>query len=239
MTLAERLKRARTQQGISQKALGEMVGISQAAIQKIETGKAAQTTKLMDLAHALKVRPEWLSSGEEPMRFDGVPTPQPGYSTAHETNLKVKTWEDLDDIQKQDFVEVPLLDISLSAGPGCCVVNESSDFFLTFQRRYLKKMRVPESAAKLVRVNGRSMEPMLNDGDIVGINTGDTEIRDGKAYAICQADLLRVKILIARPDAVIIRSINREEYPDEVIPRDQFHDQVRIIGKVFWSAHSW
>ncbi|YCI30845.1 helix-turn-helix transcriptional regulator [Erwinia sp. PK3-005] len=239
MTLAERLKAARTQQGISQKALGEMVGVSQAAIQKIETGKAAQTTKLMELAHALKVRPEWLSSGEEPMRQDRIPSLSPDYSTASETNLKVKAWENLDDNLKQDFVEVPLLNISLSAGPGYCVVDESSEFFLIFQRRYLKKMRVPENAAKLVRVNGRSMEPTLNDGDIVGINTNDTEIRDGKTYAICQADLLRVKILIATPDSVIIRSINRDEYPDEVIPRDQFHDQVRIIGRVFWSAHNW
>jgi transcriptional regulator with XRE-family HTH domain len=40
--------------------LAELVGVSQPAMQKIETGKAEQTTKLVDIARALKVRPEWL-----------------------------------------------------------------------------------------------------------------------------------------------------------------------------------
>ena len=30
---------------------------------------------------------------------------------------------------------------------------------------------------------------------------------------------------------MIIRSINREEYPDEVMDRDEFHETIRIIGK--------
>jgi transcriptional regulator with XRE-family HTH domain len=69
-TLAERLKEARTLRGLTQKALGDLVGVSQAAIQKIETGKANQTTKLVELANALMVKPEWLSSGVGPMRSD-------------------------------------------------------------------------------------------------------------------------------------------------------------------------
>ena len=55
---------------MTQKALGEAVGVSQAAIQKIETGRAAQTTKLLDIANALRVRPEWLSSGTGAMSAD-------------------------------------------------------------------------------------------------------------------------------------------------------------------------
>lgn len=57
---------------MTQKALGEAVGVSQAAIQKIETGRAAQTTKLLDIANALRVRPEWLSSGTGAMSADSV-----------------------------------------------------------------------------------------------------------------------------------------------------------------------
>lgn len=66
-TLAERLKEARSARGLTQKALGDLVGVSQAAIQKIETGKANQTTKLVDIANALGVMPDWLSSGEGSM----------------------------------------------------------------------------------------------------------------------------------------------------------------------------
>jgi DNA-binding XRE family transcriptional regulator len=40
---------------MTQKTLGDAVGVSQAAIQKIETGRAAQTTKLLDIANALRL----------------------------------------------------------------------------------------------------------------------------------------------------------------------------------------
>lgn len=70
-TLAERLKEARSLRGLTQKALADLVGVSQAAIQKIETGKASQTTKIVELANALMVKPEWLSSGKGAMLLTG------------------------------------------------------------------------------------------------------------------------------------------------------------------------
>lgn len=229
-TLAERLKFARTNKGLSQKALGEAVGVSQAAIQKIETGKARETTKLTELAMALDVRPEWLATGS------GAQIVEP--SNIRESSLKATVWEDMDK-DEDEFVEIPLLNVSLSAGDGSYELEESPEFALVFRRYYLKRMGVPEQAAKLVRVSGQSMEPTLHDGDVVGVNMQDNVIRDGKTYAICQSDLLRVKTLIATPSSVIIRSINRDEYPDEVMDRDDFAKNVRIIGKVFWSSHSW
>ena len=229
--LAERLKKARTARGLSQKALGEAVGVSQAAIQKIESGKARETTKLIDLAIALKVNPGWLSTGDGE---SGIAEP----SNIRESSLKAMVWEDMNK-DGDEFVEIPLLNVSLAAGDGSCELEESSDFALVFRRYYLKKIGVPERAAKLVRVRGQSMEPTLHDGDVVGVNMQDNVIRDGKTYAICQSDLLRVKTLIATPSSVIIRSINREEYPDEVLDRDEFTKTVRVIGKVFWSSHSW
>ncbi|EPT6136281.1 XRE family transcriptional regulator [Salmonella enterica subsp. enterica serovar Newport] len=233
-TFADRLNAAMSASGLSQAQLAEMVGISQPAIQKMSSGKTSGTRKMVELANALKVRPEWLSSGVGEMRYQEGPEP----SNIRESSLKATIWEDMNR-DSEEFVEIPLLNVSLSAGNGSCELEESSDFALVFRRYYLKKMGVSESAAKLVRVSGQSMEPTLNDGDVVGVNTQDTAIRDGKTYAICQSDLLRVKTLIATPTSVIIRSINRDEYPDEVLDREDFQKNVRVIGRVFWSSHSW
>ncbi|EHN5711748.1 TPA: XRE family transcriptional regulator [Salmonella enterica] len=233
-TFADRLNAAMSASGLSQAQLAEMVGISQPAIQKMSSGKTSGTRKMVELANALKVRPEWLSSGVGEMRYQEGPEP----SNIRESSLKATVWEDMNR-DSEEFVEIPLLNVSLSAGNGSCELEESSDFALVFRRYYLKKMGVSESAAKLVRVSGQSMEPTLNDGDVVGVNTQDTAIRDGKTYAICQSDLLRVKTLIATPTSVIIRSINRDEYPDEVLDREDFQKNVRVIGRVFWSSHSW
>lgn len=233
-TFADRLNAAMSASGLSQAQLAEMVGISQPAIQKMSSGKTSGTRKMVELANALKVRPEWLSSGVGEMRYQEGPEP----SNIRESSLKATVWEDMNR-DSEEFVEIPLLNVSLSAGNGSCELEESSDFALVFRRYYLKKMGVSESAAKLVRVSGQSMEPTLNDGDVVGVNTQDTAIRDGKTYAIYQSDLLRVKTLIATPTSVIIRSINRDEYPDEVLDREDFQKNVRVIGRVFWSSHSW
>ncbi|WP_092289530.1 MULTISPECIES: helix-turn-helix domain-containing protein [unclassified Cupriavidus] len=64
-TLAERLLHARKTRGLSQAALGELVGLSQPMIRKIEQG--SETSKVVELAIALGVRPQWLASGAEPM----------------------------------------------------------------------------------------------------------------------------------------------------------------------------
>ncbi len=220
--------------GLSQSQLAERAGVSQPAIQKLSSGKASSSRKVVEIAAALGIRPEWLSTGQGDMSYSNGSEP----SNIRESSLKAVVWEEMDK-DGDEFVEIPLLNVSLAAGDGSCELEESSEFALVFRRHYLKKAGVPEKAAKLVRVSGQSMEPTLHDGDVVGVNMQDNVIRDGKTYAICQSDLLRVKTLIATPSSVIIRSINREEYPDEVLDREEFTKTVRVIGKVFWSSHSW
>lgn len=234
-TFADRLNLAMKESGVNQPTLAEAIGIRQPSVWKMTTGKTQNPRRLLEIARVLGVRPEWLSKGEGPMHENGSDT-EP--TNIKESRLKAVVWEDVEQ-DRDEFVTVPLLNVVLSAGNGNCQVEESEEFSLIFRRYYLSKIGVPESAAKLVRVTGNSMEPTLHDGDVVGVNTQDTTIRDGKTYAICQADLLRVKTLIATPTTVIIRSINRDEYPDEVMSREEFQQNVRVIGKVFWSSHSW
>lgn len=233
-TFSERINYAIKLAGVSQSQLAERVGLSQPAIQKLTSGKATSSRKVVEIAAALGVRPQWLAYGDGTPEYSGIKEP----SNIRDSSLSAAVWEDMNK-DESEFVEIPLLDVSLSAGNGSCDVEESTRFALVFRRNYLNRMGVPESAAKLVRVNGYSMEPTLHDGDVVGVNTLDVSIRDGKTYAICQGDLLRVKTLIATPSSVIVRSINREEYPDEIFEKDDFIQNVRVIGRVFWSSHSW
>ncbi|CAI1544860.1 phage repressor protein C with HTH and peptisase S24 domain [Serratia sp. PL17] len=84
------------------------------------------------------------------------------------------------------------------------------------------------------------MEPRLQDGDVVGINTNDTRIREGKTYAIRHGNLLRVKVLIEHPDGgVTIRSLNKDEYGDEHLSYQQRKEQLVVLGRVFWSSSTW
>lgn len=148
-------------------------------------------------------------------------------------------WEDSTQ-DKEEFVEIPLLNIDFSAGDGCYEIIEREEFSLIFRRYYMHKMGMAVNVAQIIHISGSSMEPRLQDGDVVGINTDDTRIREGKTYAIRHGNLLLVKFLIEQPDGgVTIRSLNREEYQDEQLSYQQRKEQSVVSGRLFWSSSSW
>ena len=63
MNLSQRIVAAREHRGLTQDALAKLVGISQQAIQKLESEKSSSSRKLTEIAIACGVRPEWLASG--------------------------------------------------------------------------------------------------------------------------------------------------------------------------------
>ncbi|SCC65561.1 Phage repressor protein C, contains Cro/C1-type HTH and peptisase s24 domains [Kosakonia oryziphila] len=217
-TLAERLKEARILRGLTQKALGDLIGVSQAAIQKIETGKANQTTKLVDLANALMVRPEWLSSGDGVMRED---TSSPVESTA----------------KTPDIYRVDVLDVSASAGPGTMLASDFIETIRAIEYTPEKGMSlfgsVPPSAVKVITVRGDSMEGTIDPGDEIFVNI-DIRFFDGDGiYVFVFGNTLHVKRLQMHKDKLLVLSDNqryKEWYIDEE-DQDRFHIMAKVLIK--------
>ena len=82
-TLAERLKLAMDEGGFTQASLAEAAGVAQPSIWKIVSGRTKSSSRVVEIATALGVRPEWLASGQEPMRPEGVSA---GYRPVHVEN---------------------------------------------------------------------------------------------------------------------------------------------------------
>lgn len=227
-TLAERLKYARKYRGLTQSVLGELIGVSQAAIQKIESGKAYQTTKLVDLANALKVKPEWLGSGEGEMLLSAqgeALSPESEWGT-------VDAW-DKNTPLPDDEVEVPFLkDIEFACGDGRVHNEDHNGFKLRFSKATLRRVgaNTDGSGVLCFPAAGNSMEPVIPDGATVAVDTGNKRIIDGELYAINQGELKRIKQIYRKPGGkLLIRSVNRE-YDDE----EADESEVEIIGFVFW-----
>lgn len=72
MNTADRIKQRMQTIGITQDDLGKATGLTQPAIFKLLSGKTQRTTRLAEIAKALKVRPEWLATGEGPMQGDDL-----------------------------------------------------------------------------------------------------------------------------------------------------------------------
>ncbi|EBC3783246.1 TPA: helix-turn-helix domain-containing protein [Salmonella enterica subsp. enterica serovar Cotham] len=63
MTLATRLKDRRKELGITQAALAERTGISQQAINRIESGLIVRPRYILEISVALNCDPNWLLHG--------------------------------------------------------------------------------------------------------------------------------------------------------------------------------
>lgn len=231
-TLAERLKEARKLRGITQKALGDMVGLSQAAIQKIEVGKASQTSKILELSNALKIRPEWLNTGDGPMLLLGQNEAIPPEGEWGSVDL----WDNETPLP-DDEVEVPFLkDIELACGDGTFPREDYNGFKLRFSKATLRRVGAQNGSVLCFPAHGNSMEPVIPEGTTVAININDKKIIDGKVYAISQDGWNRLKILYRiGPNKLSIRSFNSSEHPDE----EADLNSVQVIGRMFWTSTIW
>jgi len=233
-TLAKRIKLTRQDKGMSQEELAEKAHVSQSLITKLESGKARESRKITALAAALGVSAEWLSTGkglkvtaeEGRINIESNAEWQPGF----------EFWDDDTPLSYDDIALPFFREVELSAGAGSCQVQENHGRKLLFSKRTLKSHGVSPEHAACVTVSGNSMEPILPDGATIGIDTSQTAIKDGKVYAIEHDGHLRVKRLYRMPGGKIrLNSYNKDEWPDEIVTPDE----IRILGKVFWSSVLW
>ncbi|QQE82910.1 XRE family transcriptional regulator [Pseudomonas putida] len=256
MKLSERIRAARLHAGLTQRDLAEKIGIAQTAISQLESGKTQRSSYLMAIASTCGVSSAWLAegwgtmlrdaasveaflnSGDHPLKTaheNAKPVYDPGVAVALEP---IQAWDD-DTPLEDDEVEIPFLrEVELSAGSGRTVIERSSTAKLRFGKRSLRAHNVQFDQAVCVVVSGNSMEPVLPDGSTVGVNIGQTQIVDGKMYAIKHDGQLRVKVLYRVPGGgVRFRSFNQSEHPDETYTADEMAEKsIEIIGRVFWGA---
>ncbi|HBX0767916.1 TPA: helix-turn-helix domain-containing protein [Klebsiella pneumoniae] len=217
-TLAERLREARKAASMTQKTLGDAVGVSQAAIQKIETGRAAQTTKLLDIAKALRVRPEWLSSGTGAMRADGDDDKKPSHIN-------------------HDVFRVDILDLAVSAGPG--IVNQEfveilhSVEYAPAEARHMFDGRKAESI-RIINVRGDSMSGTIEPGDLLFVDISVKSFDGDGIYAFLYDDTAHVKRLQKMKDKLLVISDNKSYAAWDPIEKDEMN-RVFVFGKVIGS----
>lgn len=140
---------------------------------------------------------------------------------------------DLDDGAPEGMVLVPESRIEFSAGDGRInygLVDEHAP--AAYRREWFQKHGINPDRVRRFRVTGDSMEPMLFAGDTILVCTEQTEVVDGRLYALRYGDQLRVKYLSKRIDGtLVLRSIN-PAYKDEEVPAELANEHITIIGRV-------
>ncbi|UOO82826.1 helix-turn-helix transcriptional regulator [Uruburuella testudinis] len=165
---------------------------------------------------------DWLLTGE------GEPFPG--------SNIQTQTAYDTlgNPVDTGEFIFVPRYDIQAAAGHGQLVGDEKPVFTMAFRRYWVENYITRDTKnLSVISVKGDSMEGVLNDGDSILINHGDTTPRDG-LYVLRLNENLLVKRLQLMPGGIVNVISANEAYPTFEINLNQATDDVAIIGRVEW-----
>ena len=87
---------------------------------------------------------------------------------------------------------------------------------------------------QVVEVRGRSMEPSIMNGAMVGVDVSDKHIESGELYACyIPHEGIVVKRIIMSPETVTIHSDNKN-HGDQVVMIDRINWDTFICGRVRW-----
>lgn len=138
-----------------------------------------------------------------------------------------------DDDHDPDLVYVPESRIEFSGGSGRVAYELLEDEEpATYRLSWFQKYGINPDRVKRFRVSGDSMIPMLYPRDTILVNLDETNIIDGKLYAIRYGDELRVKFLSRRLDGTIILRSQNEAYKDEEVSAELAQEHITVIGRV-------
>ncbi|MDR0467484.1 MAG: helix-turn-helix domain-containing protein [Campylobacteraceae bacterium] len=115
--------------------------------------------------------------------------------------------------------------IEASAGHGVENIYDESNII------YMPKSIMPKSndSVDVIRVKGDSMSPTINDGDLVFVDKKNIDVVSGKIYVIKIENEVFIKRLLKIPGQIIVRSDNKDTYPDF-----NFKEDCVIIGRVIY-----
>ena len=189
---------------------------SSATITNWKARGVSKEGRLLALAR-YSISPKWVENCDGPMLT--VPASNTGER------------EPIDLINNPDYPAVRRVQFKLSAGAtgfGVDYLGEE-DPPIVFKRDWFASNGYRPEALFAVRVANGSMEPGLYDGDTVVVNTGQTEPKDGKVFAVNYEGELVIKRLVRDGGQWWLASDN----PDQTrYPRKQAHDGAILLGEI-------
>lgn len=204
----------------TQSALAEELGVSRGAVSDAKAKDKIPAEWMLKLFRGHGLNPFWMETGRGAMYLDQgtVREDLPGGPGRSEEGF--------------DFI--PLVEAKLSGGGGSLETEDRVLGYYAFRRTWLNG-RGKIDAMRLMRVTGQSMEPTLEDEDVVLVDLSQQDILAGKIYAVRMDDEIVVKRLEKKPGLLVLVSDNRRFYdPLEVAVGEQLN--VQVIGRVIWMA---
>lgn len=235
MTFADRLRRRREELGLSRGALAGLLGVSLSAISNYETGVSfPKEETLLRLFDALQTDPNTLF--QDSFRASRRPlTPSERQLLDRWQALSPKGRETV--LQLCDALQayqeeapaaeprlIPLYHSSAAAGYAAPVFGEDFDYIPV-------EGGVPPAAEYAVRIQGDSMRPLIEDGDIVYVNHDPLRSGDVGIFWV-DGDMLCKQYHKDGAGIVYLFSLNRRRSDADVVLTPTSGRRLACFGRV-------
>ncbi|MFT5163075.1 MAG: phage repressor protein C with HTH and peptisase S24 domain [Alteromonadaceae bacterium] len=134
----------------------------------------------------------------------------------------------------RDLVFAPMFDVQASAGYGSLVESETVTESFGFNKSWLSsQLRVSSDNIAFITVSGESMQPTLDDGDMILVDLSQQQVQNEDIYLLQTDGALVTKRLKQQRGGKLEVISDNPRYPSSVItPNEDEHCQV--VGKVVW-----
>lgn len=143
------------------------------------------------------------------------------------------------DDSKPDVVFIEKVKARPRAGTGGLETDSRTDGLYSFHSSFITRKGGSEKTMKLFEVAGESMTPTLNDGDMIMVNTKETEVRSGRIYLLRIGEELMVKRLENRPGGVLLIRSDNKDYEDLPVNLTEVDGDIEIFGRMVWSCREY
>ncbi len=206
----ERVKTLRKVLKLNQTEFGKKIGITMRAVQKWENGESKpQNSTLKSLINTFHVNPDWLLNGTGEMFLDNTCRQQ----------------------EYSDIISIPYYpEVSAAAGSGALVYDENTVKHLQISSAIIN-ISTGDNVC-LINATGNSMQPVIDDRDLLLVDLSQKLITDEGIYVIRLDTTLVVKRVQKILNGIILISDN-PQYPPRELTADNFNENdAAVIGKV-------
>jgi len=220
MTISDRIRKIRQEQGLTILELSKKIGIPDRTISNYERGERKPSVEYLTLLYEhLNANPEWLISGNGEMFTD---------KSAISGKFSV-----------EDFLFIPKLMLKPAAGCGTIVDLEDVEDYIAFQKEWFNKhIHAPKNSLAVMTANGDSMEPTIKNGDMLLVDTSQNQARTDNIYIIRIDECIVVKRVQCIPGNKLQVISDNKTYDPYVLDLSDESHQAVIIGKVVWYGRS-
>ena len=258
----KRIMFLRRMAGLTREEFAKAIGYSKSSVVKWETPEDQDRLnhrgvpkKAADkIAEAFGARSAWIITGDgEPYQEGKAPVPKlerPNLAAAaKDAESGLGVFEKLLENRNRalianpqggktrthlDHVLIPVYALSASAGPGTAIPEQEPLIDLAFPGDWIRAASTQPGKLAAVRVDGDSMEPVLQDGETVLFDTSPDRLRGDGIFLFRMDGALFVKRLVRMGKSIQVISENPKFPPYTITPGEGL--DFEVIGKAVWTA---